>query len=81
VVPVDAGSHSGETPTAAGSPDPGRGQGGETPTDAGSPDLERGHGGETPTDAGSPDREGSRRQQEGGGEFPQPPDGRPEGGG
>jgi hypothetical protein len=64
VVPVDAGSHSGETPTAAGSPDP-----------------ERGQGGETPTGAGSPDREGSRRQQEGGGEFPQPPDGRPGGGG
>jgi hypothetical protein len=64
VVPVDAGSHSGGTPTAAGSPDP-----------------ERGQGGETPTGAGSPDREGSRRQQEGGGEFPQPPDGRPGGGG
>lgn len=64
VVPVDAGSHSGETPTAAGSPDP-----------------ERGQGGETPTGAGSPDREGSRRPQEGGGEFPQPPDGRSGGGG
>ena len=64
VVPVDAGSHSGETPTAAGSPDP-----------------EPGQGGETPTGAGSPDREGSRHQQEGGGEFPQPPDARPGGGG
>jgi hypothetical protein len=98
VVPVDAGSHGGETPTAAGSPDPKRGHSGETPTAAGSPDPERGHGGgtptaagspdperaqagETPTGAGSPDREGSRRQQEGGGEFPQPPDGRSGGGG
>jgi hypothetical protein len=87
VVPVDTGSpgpeggHGGETPTGAESPDPERGHGGGTPTAAGSPDPERAQAGETPTGAGSPDREGSRRQQEGGGEFPQPPDGRPGGGG
>jgi hypothetical protein len=51
------------------------------PVDTGSPGLEGGHGGETPTGAGSPDREGSRGEQEGGGEFPQPPDGPPRGGG
>jgi hypothetical protein len=44
------------------------------PVDTGSPGLEGGHGGETPTGAGSPDREGSRGEQEGGVEFPQPPD-------
>jgi hypothetical protein len=77
VVPVDTGSPSGETPTGAGSPGLEGGHDGETPTGAGSPGLESGHGGETPTGARSPDREGSRGEREGGGEFPQPPDGSP----
>jgi hypothetical protein len=65
VVPVDAGS-----------PDREGGRG-DTPTGAGGPGLEGSHGGETPTGAGSPGWEGSRRRREGGGEFPQPPDGSP----
>jgi hypothetical protein len=81
VVPVDAGSPDreggrGETPTGAGNPDL-EGSHGETPTGADSPGLEGSHGGETPTGAGSPGWEGSRRRREGGGEFPQPPDGSP----
>jgi hypothetical protein len=51
--------------------------GGVVPVDAGSPDREGSHGGDTPTGAGSPGWEGSRRRREGGGEFPQAPDGSP----